>query len=158
MTTYFGPAVSGFGVDELIGYLNGFNIPNFLDFKTLLTKISCRSCLNCQYETRRRPSTKRIPWLTLDPIWELWSSIFRALASNFSETTTRRGSILPQGLRIGGRSKCGIWGACRRHLVLYEFSKPNTFWTIDIVSKGSVFHILRGHPDSVLVRLDLDFQ
>ena len=39
MTTYYGPAATGSGVAEVIGYLNGVNYPGFLQFRTLLTKV-----------------------------------------------------------------------------------------------------------------------
>ena len=39
MTTYYGPAATGSGVAEVIGYLNGVNLPGFLQFNTLFTKV-----------------------------------------------------------------------------------------------------------------------
>ena len=39
MTVYFGPGAMGSGVAEIIGFLNGVNYPEFLNIKTLITKI-----------------------------------------------------------------------------------------------------------------------
>ena len=39
LTTYWGPAAAGSGVAELIGYLNGVNLPGFIGIPTLVTKI-----------------------------------------------------------------------------------------------------------------------
>ena len=39
MTIFFGPGASGSGIAELMGILNGVNIPDVIGFKTLITKI-----------------------------------------------------------------------------------------------------------------------
>jgi H+/Cl- antiporter ClcA len=129
MTTYFGPAASGSGVAELIGYLNGVNYPNFLGIKTLLTKIvGVALAVNAKLVVGKE-----------GPLAHIGSNLgamvlyIPGLGFEFLRNDDKKRQYIAAGAAVGVSAAFGapVGGT----LFLYEFSKPNTFWTIDMVSK-----------------------
>lgn len=129
MTTYFGPAASGSGVAELIGYLNGVNYPDFLGIKTLLTKIvGVAFAVNAKLVVGKE-----------GPLAHIGSNLgamvlyIPGLGFEFLRNDDKKRQYIAAGAAVGVSAAFGapVGGT----LFLYEFSKPNTFWTIDMVSK-----------------------
>lgn len=129
MTTYFGPGASGSGVAELVGYLNGVNYPNFLGFRTLSTKIiGIALAVNAKLVVG-----KEGPLAHIGTNLGAMVLYIPGLGFEFLRNDDKKRQYLAAGAAVGVSAAFGapVGGT----LFLYEFSKPNTFWTIDMISK-----------------------
>jgi chloride channel 7 len=129
MTTYYGPAATGSGVAEVIGYLNGVNLPGFLQFNTLITKIigvslavAGKLCVGKEGPLAHigaviGVSVLYIPWLGLE---HLQNDENKRL---FVAAGASCGVSVAFGAPIGGCLFC------------YELSRPNTFWKFQMIWK-----------------------
>jgi chloride channel 7 len=121
MTTYYGPAATGSGVAELIGYLNGVNYPGFMQFSTLLTKIIGVTFAVCA----KLCIGKEGPLAHIGAVIGV-SVIYLPGFEHLRNDDTKR-VFAAAGASVGVSAAFGApIGGC---LFCYELSKPNTFWT-----------------------------
>lgn len=129
MTVYYGPGAMGSGVAELIGFLNGVNYPNFINFKTLITKIigvtlsvSGKLCVG-----------KEGPLAHIGAIIGVGVLYVPGLNLRFLRNDENKRLFAAAGASTGVSVAFGapIGGA----LFCYELSQPNTFWKFAMIWK-----------------------
>lgn len=127
LTTYYGPAAAGSGIAELIGYLNGINMPDFLSIPTLITKIIGVTCAVCAKlcvgkEGPLAHIGANVGALVLYlPRMEIFRNDDKKRV--FIAAGASAGVAVAFGAPIGGALFC------------YELSKPNTFWKFMMIWK-----------------------
>ena len=129
MTVYYGPGAMGSGVAEIIGFLNGVNYPEFLNIKTLITKIigvtlsvSGRLCVG-----------KEGPLAHIGAIIGVGVLYLPGLDLRFLRNDENKRLFAAAGASTGVSVAFGapIGGA----LFCYELSQPNTFWKFAMIWK-----------------------
>ena len=129
LTTYVGPAATGSGVAELIGYLNGVNYPGFIGFRTLIVKIIGvvlavlgHLCVG-----------KEGPLAHIGGILGMMVIYMPGVDLNFLKNDEKKRCFVAAGASAGVSVAFGapIGGA----LFAYEMSKPNTFWRYSMIWK-----------------------
>ena len=127
LTTYYGPAATGSGVAELIGYLNGVNYPGFIQMRTLITKI-----LGVSFGVAGRLCVgKEGPLAHIGAICGASSIYIPGLDLNFMKNDETKRLLIACGASCGVSAAFGapIGGA----LFCYELSSPNTFWKFTMI-------------------------
>lgn len=129
MTVFIGPGAAGGGIAELMGYLNGINIPNFISLRTLFVKIfglglavSSGLCIG-----------KEGP---LAHIGAILGHCIVYLPFNFLEyfrNDVDKRELASAGVAAGVAAAFGSpIGGC---LFAYEICRPSTFWSFGLTWK-----------------------
>lgn len=127
LTTYYGPAATGSGVAELIGYLNGVNYPGFIQMRTLITKI-----LGVSFGVAGRLCVgKEGPLAHIGAICGASALYVPGIDLNFMKNDETKRLLIACGASCGVSAAFGapIGGA----LFCYELSSPNTFWKFTMI-------------------------
>ena len=129
MTVYFGTGAYGAGISDIIAYLNGVNLPNFICFETFVTKIfgvvfAVASGLCIGKEGPLAHIGANIGVITA----YLPLPRFEHLRNDKSKR-----HLIAAGASAGIAAAFGapVGGA----LFTYELSKPTTFWTFTVTWK-----------------------
>ena len=127
LTVYYGPGANGSGVAELIGYLNGVNLPNLFTFETFFTKIfgvifaiTGGLCIGKEGPLAHIGASLGVIVLYLPlPRFE------------YFHNDIHKRYFIAAGISAGVSAAFGapVGGA----LFAYEISKPNAFWSFPIV-------------------------
>ena len=127
MTVYYGPGAKGSGVAELIGYLNGVNLPDVFSFETFFTKIfgtilavTGGLCIGKEGPLAHIGASIGVivPYFPIPRFKYFHNDKHKR---NFIAAGTSAGVSAAFGAPVGGA------------LFAYEISKPNSFWTFSIV-------------------------
>jgi H+/Cl- antiporter ClcA len=150
MTIYFGPGAAGSGVPELMGILNGVNIPDTIGFKTTITKIigtvlavAGGLCIG-----------KEGPLAHIGAnIGVIVSHIPLAYFRPLHNDVYKR-QMMSSGISAGVSAAFGapIGGT----LFSYEISKPNTFWTFGMLWRVFICSCVSTFTLSILTSLQQD--
>ena len=127
LTTYYGQGATGSGVAEFIGYLNGINYPDFLSFPTFITKCIGVTLAVCG----KLCIGKEGPLAHIGAICGSMVPYFPFIDFRFLQNDENRRILIAAG------GSCGVsvaFGApVGGTLFAYEMSKPNTFWTFEMI-------------------------
>jgi len=127
MTTWWGTGAFGSGVAEVIGYVNGVNYPDCINFKTLITKIFGVVLAVAGGLT----VGKEGPLAHIGANLGAGSAYFPGL--DFLRNDHKKRQLVAAGASAGVSIAFGapIGGA----LFLYELSRENPFWKFDVLWK-----------------------
>ena len=127
ITTYYGPAATGSGVAELVGYLNGVNYPGFISVKALITKIVGVTLA----VTDKLAVGKEGPLAHIGAICGVIALYIPGFGFEFLRNDEKKREFIAAGASAG--VSCAFGAPIGGALFAYEMSKPNTFWTFDVI-------------------------
>ena len=129
MTVFLGPGAIGSGTTELMAYMNGINYPKFIGFRTLFTKIfgtclavSAGPCVGKEGPLAHIGTIIGISILYLP---------FKFLQKFRNEVDKREIACAGAAAGVSAAFGSPIGGS----LLIYEASKPSSFWTFDLTWK-----------------------
>jgi H+/Cl- antiporter ClcA len=150
MTLFFGPGAAGSGIPELMGILNGVNIPGAISFKTLITKIfgtvlAVAGGLAIGKEGPLAHIGANIGVI----VSHMPATYFRCLHNDVYKR-----QMISSGISAGVSAAFGapIGGT----LFSYEISKPNTFWTFGMLWRVFLASTISTFTLSMLTSLSTD--
>ena len=127
MTIWFGPGAAGSGVAELMGILNGVNVPLIIGFNTLFTKIvGTVLAVSAGLAIGKEGPLAHIGANIGVIVSHIPLNYFRVLHND-----VQKRQMMSSGISAGVSTAFGapIGGT----LFSYEMSKPNTFWTFGML-------------------------
>lgn len=129
LTVYYGPGAMGSGIAELIGYLNGVRVPNFIGVRSLVTKVfgTGLGVAGGLFIGKEGP---------LAHIGAVVGNVVVHLPFDFTkplQSETRKRELAAAGAAAGVSAAFGapIGGS----LFAYEISRPSTFWSFGLTWK-----------------------
>ena len=127
ITTYYGPAATGSGVAELVGYLNGVNYPGFISVRALITKI-----VGVTFGvTGKLAVGKEGPLAHIGAICGVLVLYIPGSGLEFMRNDEKKRCFIAAGASAG--VSCAFGAPIGGALFAYEMSKPNTFWSFDVI-------------------------
>ena len=150
MTVKFGPGASGSGIPELMGILNGVNIPDVIGFKTLLTKILATALAVAGGLTVGKEGPLAHIGANIGVmVSHIPVSYFRCLHNDVYKR-----QMMSSGISAGVSAAFGapIGGT----LFSYEMSKPNTFWTFGMLWRVFLASSISTFTLSLLTSMEQD--
>lgn len=127
LTVYVGPGAMGSGVAEVMGLLNGVNYTDAISFRTLMVK-----CLGTLFAvTSGLCIGKEGPLVHIGANVGVLCCFMPIALANYLQNDVMKRQLLAAGAACGVSVAFGapIGGA----LFAYEISKPNTFWTFNML-------------------------
>jgi chloride channel 7 len=147
LTIFYGPGATGSGITELIAYLNGVNYPKLLCFESFFTKIFGvilavlgNLCVGKE-----------------GPMAHIGANVAAAVAYlplpryEYLRNDWNKRQLIAAGVSAGVSTAFGapIGGA----LFAYEMSKPNTFWSFNMLWKAFFSCSIAVFLQSVIIKL-----
>lgn len=147
MTVLFGPGASGSGVAEMMGVLNGVNVPEIIGFKTTITKLfGTVLAVSGGLAIGKEGPLAHIGANIGVMVSHMPITYFRCLHNDVYKR-----QMMSSGLSAGVSAAFGapIGGT----LFSYEISKPNTFWTFGMLWRVFVASSISTFTLSILTSL-----
>jgi chloride channel 7 len=127
LTTYYGPAATGSGVAELVGYMNGVNYPGFISVRALITKV-----VGVTFAVSGKLAVgKEGPLAHIGAICGVLVLYIPKVGFEFLRNDEKKRCFIAAGASAG--VSCAFGAPIGGALFAYEMSKPNTFWTFDVI-------------------------
>jgi chloride channel 7 len=129
LTTYYGPAATGSGVPELIGYLNGVNQPGFISISSLITKVVGVSLA----VSGKLAVGKEGPLAHIGAVAGVLVLYIPFLGFEIFRNDEQKRCFVAAGASAG--VSCAFGSPIGGALFAYELSKTNTFWKFEMIWK-----------------------
>lgn len=127
LTIYVAPKATGSGIPELMGMLNGVEIPNFFSYRVLIVKIvgvclavASTLCIGKEGPLAHIGACVAVLTIYLPISW----------MKQFQNDENKR-QFIAMGISAG--VSCAFGAPIGGTLLAYEISTPNTFWTFDLL-------------------------
>jgi chloride channel 7 len=150
MTVFLGPGAAGSGIAELMGTLNGINVPQVFGFKILITKIvGTALAVAGGLAIGKEGPLAHIGAIIGVIVSHMPHSYFRCLHNDIYKR-----QMMSSGISAGVSAAFGapIGGT----LFSYEMSKPNTFWTFGMLWRVFLASCISTFTLSILTSLQQD--
>ena len=128
ITVKFGPGASGSGIAEIMGYLNGVNMPKLIGLETLIVKVfGVAIAISAQAAIGKEGPLVHIG--TLVGMFVAYYIPFEFLKKFRNDKDKREFAVYGIAAGVSAAFSAPIGGT----LFAYELSRPSTFWTFGMI-------------------------